>query len=123
MSTSATDVTVPERDVDPRADVATQGTGVPLRSRPAVRALGAFLAYCLLSIAIWGRPVIAHLDSRYVTPGGPDPNFFRWALGWAPWAVAHGHNLLFSDRVFAPQGVDLTWVTICLLYTSPSPRD
>jgi hypothetical protein len=116
VSTSATDVTVPGRDVDPRADVATQGPRVPLRSRPAVRALGAFLAYSLLSVAIWGRPVIAHLDSRYTTPGGPDPNFFRWALGWAPWAVAHGHNLLFSDRVFAPQGVDLTWVTI-----SPGP--
>jgi len=89
---------------------------MPLRSRPAVRALGAFLAYALLSIAIWGWPVIAQLDSRYVTPGGPDPSFFRWALGWAPWAAAHGHNLLFSDRVFAPQGVDLTWVTI-----SPGP--
>jgi hypothetical protein len=116
VSTSATDLTVPERDVDPRADVATQETRVPLPSRPAVRALGAFLAYSLLSIAIWGRPVIAHLGSRYVTSGGPDPSFFRWALGWAPWAVAHGHNLLFSDRVFAPQGVDLTWVTI-----SPGP--
>ena len=116
MSTSATDVTASERDVDPGADVATQGTRMPLRSRPAVRALGAFLAYALPSIAIWGWPAIAHLDSRYVTPGGPDPSFFRWALGWAPWAVAHGHNLLFSDRVFAPQGVDLTWVTI-----SPGP--
>ena len=116
MSTSAADVTAPERDVDPAGGVATQGMRMPLRSRPAVRALGAFLAYASLSVWIWGRPVLAHLGSRYVTQGGPDPSFFQWALGWAPWAVAHGHNLLFSDRVFAPQGVDLTWVTI-----SPGP--
>jgi hypothetical protein len=116
VTTPATEEGVSERDIDPRATVATQATGVPLRSRPAVRAFGAFLAYASMSIAIWGRPLVGHLDSRYVTSGGPDPSFFRWAIGWAPWAVAHGHSLLFSDRVFAPQGVNLTWVTI-----SPGP--
>jgi hypothetical protein len=116
VTTPATEEDLPERDIDPRANVVTQRTGVPLRSRPAVRAFGAFLAYASMSIAIWGRPLVGHLDSRYVTSGGPDPSFFRWAIGWAPWAVAHGHNFLFSDRVFAPEGVNLTWVTI-----SPGP--
>jgi hypothetical protein len=116
--TSATHVTVPDRDLDPSAGPITRETRVPFRTRPSVRAFGVFLAYTFLSIAIWGRPVVAHLDSRFVPPlgGGPDSSFFQWALGWTPWAIAHGHSLLFTDRVFAPQGVDLTWVTI-----SPGP--
>jgi len=113
--TSSATVTVPETDqLHDRAD---QGSATPtLRPRAAFRALGAFLSYLALSVAIWGMPVVAHLRTRYVTPAGQDPYFFRWALGWAPWALTHGRNLLFTDRVFAPQGVDLTWVTI-----SPGP--
>ena len=116
MNPSATEVTVPERDLDPRAGPITHATRVPPRTRPAVRAFGVFLAYAFVSVAIWGRPTIAHMDSQFVTPWGADSSFFQWALGWTPWALAHGHSLLFSDRVFAPQGVDLTWVTI-----SPGP--
>ena len=118
MDDSTIEVTGPEEDLDPRAGLATRETHAPLRTRPSVRAFGVFLAYTFLSVAIWGRPVVAHLDSRFVAPwgGGPDSSFFQWALGWTPWAIAHGHGLLFTDRVFAPQGVDLTWVTI-----SPGP--
>jgi hypothetical protein len=118
VDNSTTEVTGPEEDLDPGAGIATRETHAPLRTRPSVRAFGVFLAYVFLSIAIWGRPVVAHLDSRFVAPwgGGPDSSFFQWALGWTPWALAHGHGLLFTDRVFAPQGVDLTWVTI-----SPGP--
>ena len=118
MDTSATQVTVSEGDGDPRVGLTAQGTHTPLGTRPAVRAFGVFLAYTLLSVAIWGWPVVAHLDSRFVGPlgGGGDSSLFQWALGWTPWALAHGHSPLFTDRVFAPQGVDLTWVTI-----SPGP--
>jgi hypothetical protein len=80
------------------------------RRQAVLRALGAFLCYVALSVAIWGWPTIAHLRTRYVTPGGSDPNFYRWALGWAPWALTHGQNLVFTDRVFAPQGLELTWI-------------
>jgi hypothetical protein len=113
LDTSATQVAVSEGDAHPRAGRAAQGTHTPLGTLPAVRAFGVFLAYAFLSVAIWGRPVIAHLDSRFVTAWGADSSFFQWALGWTPWALAHGHSPLFSDRVFAPHGVDLTWVTIC----------
>jgi len=109
-------VTAPEGELDPRAGLVTQVVHTPLRTRPAIRAFGVFLAYVLLSVAIWGWPVVAHLDSRLVTPWRADSSFFQWAMGWSPWALAHGHSLLFSDRVFAPRGVDLTWVTI-----SPGP--
>ncbi len=80
-------------------------------ARPAVRALAAFLLYLVGSILIWGRPVIGHLNSVYVSGGG-DAAFFRWALGWVPWAIEHGRNPMFTDRVFAPNGVSLTWTAV-----------
>jgi hypothetical protein len=81
--------------------------------RPALTACGAFLLYLFASVAIWGRDVVAHLGSRYVSIGHVgDPDYFRWALAWTPWAIAHGRSPLTSDLVFAPQGVDLQWTTI-----------
>src|SRR4029077_20100105 len=43
---------------------------------------------------------------------GQDARFFRWALGWVPWAIEHGRNPMFTDRVFAPDGVSLTWTAV-----------
>ena len=55
--------------------------------------------------------MIGHLSSVYVSGGG-DADFFRWALGWTPWAIEHGRNPMFTDRVFAPAGVSLTWTAV-----------
>ena len=55
--------------------------------------------------------MIGHLNSVYVSGGG-DADFFRWALGWVPWAIEHGRNPMFTDRVFAPAGVSLTWTAV-----------
>ncbi|HTG46911.1 MAG TPA: hypothetical protein VK646_04585 [Actinomycetota bacterium] len=77
----------------------------------AVRALAAFLLFLALSILIWGHGVIGHLSSVYVSGGG-DADFFRWALGWVPWALEHGRSPMFTDRVFAPDGVTLTWTAV-----------
>ena len=82
-------------------------------SRPALSAFGAFALYLIASIAIWGRDVVAHLGSRYVAIGHVgDPDYFRWALAWTPWALTHGRSPLTSDLVFAPQGIDLRWSAI-----------
>src|SRR5438093_9978073 len=81
--------------------------------RPALTACGAFLLYLVASIVIWGRDVVTHLGSRYVAIGHVgDPDYFRWALAWTPWAIAHAHSPLTTDRVFAPQGIDLRWSAI-----------
>ena len=79
---------------------------------PSLAALGAFLLYLAASIVIWGRPVLAHFTSRYVAGDRGDPDFYRWALAWTPWALSHHQSILFTDRVFAPQGVDLTWTAL-----------
>jgi hypothetical protein len=79
----------------------------------ALTGFGAFLLYLVASVAIWGFPVIAHLGSRYVAIGRVgDPDYFRWALAWTPWAIGHGHSPLQGSSVFAPNGIDLTWSTL-----------
>ena len=57
------------------------------------------------------RTAQRHLNAIYVSDG-QDARFFRWALGWVPWAIEHGRNPMFTDRVFAPDGVSLTWTAV-----------
>ena len=80
--------------------------------RPALRAAAAFVLYLATAIVLWGIPVIGHLSTRYLANGRGDVDLYRWSLAWVPWAVSHGHSPLFTDKVFAPGGVDLTWSTI-----------
>jgi hypothetical protein len=56
----------------------------------------------------------------WFTPGGPsstalgvggDPQLAIWFLRWQAFALAHGHNLLFTTYLDAPQGVNLMWNT------------
>ena len=56
----------------------------------------------------------------WFTPGGPfstalgvggDPQLAIWFLRWQGFALAHGHNLLFTTYLDAPQGVNLMWNT------------
>src|SRR4029450_721280 len=83
------------------------------RHARALTGFGAFLMYLAASVLIWGIPVVAHLRSRYVAIGRvADPDYFRWALGWTPWALAHGHSPFHTGQVFAPEGIDLTWSTL-----------
>src|SRR5436190_1980391 len=84
--------------------------------RPALRAAAAFLIYLVIGTVLWGIPVLAHFSTRYISNGRGDVDLYRWFLAWVPWAVSHGHSPLFTDKVFAPGGVDLTWST-----TMPGP--
>ena len=42
---------------------------------------------------------------------GGDPPLAIWFLRWQGFALAHGHNLLFTTYLDAPQGVNLMWNT------------
>ncbi len=53
-------------------------------------------------------------------PGGPsstalgvggDPQLAIWFLRWQGFALAHGHNLVFTTYLDAPEGVNLMWNT------------
>ena len=75
--------------------------------RTVLAALGMYLS---VSLALFGRPVLGHLSRAYIG-SGTDPSLGMWALVWWPYAVRHGLNPFFTDRIWAPQGANLAWVT------------
>ena len=109
LATSDPEVIEREQPAEPAADDVVEGRSP---RRPAARAAAAFLIYLATSTLLWGIPVLAHLATRYLANGRGDVDLYRWSLAWVPWAVSHGHTPLFTDKVFAPGGVDLTWSTI-----------
>ncbi|MFL5790615.1 MAG: hypothetical protein ACJ76A_03845 [Actinomycetota bacterium] len=80
-------------------------------ARPALKALAAFLMYLALTCVIYLPPIGAAIGSRYVGDGWADARLYRWGLAWTPWALLHGHSPLFASDIFAPAGINLTWVT------------
>jgi hypothetical protein len=78
--------------------------------------LAAFSLFLVASFALFGSPIIGGPQQRYIGNGSGngstgDPIFDEWALGLTPWELAHGHVPLRTDRILAPEGTDLTWVT------------
>ena len=71
------------------------------------------------------------LPTCHAWPGDPhrlvgcacgDPAQQAWYLGWAPWALFHGHNPLFTNWMEYPQGVNLaanTEMPLLGLITAP----
>jgi hypothetical protein len=101
----------------PMSDAATDAMLVdaptPRRGRGALTALGAFAIYLMASVVVWGGSTVTRLDTYYITrQDSPDPYFFRWAMTWVPWAIAHGRDPLVTDVIYAPYPVTLTWVTL-----------
>jgi hypothetical protein len=83
---------------------------------PAAQGLAAFLAYLAITFGIYVLPVITRFSSAFVGTGRNDPKTFLWSLVWWPHALREGQNPLFTDVLWAPAGVDLSWVT-----TIPGP--
>jgi hypothetical protein len=73
-------------------------------------ALAALGIYTGLSLAFFGWRVLGHFSRTYVGSGA-DPTITMWALAWWPYALRHGINPFFTDRVWAPQGTSLAWMT------------
>ena len=71
--------------------------------------LRAFSTCALLSLLLFGSHLLASGD-RYVG-SNDDPQIFIWSFGWAAHALAHGHNPLLTDAIWAPSGLNLAWVT------------
>ena len=71
------------------------------------------VTYLGLAFAVFSTAWV-HPRGRWV---GYDfyPVLFLWFLRWMPFALAHGHNPLFSDYLSWPGGVHLMWNTSILL--------
>src|SRR5579864_133177 len=88
-------------------------TGVQPSGTHRLSASTALVTYVLLAVMLfwggWRAPL-----TRNVGAGGDMP-IFGWSLRWAPWAIAHWHNPLFTNHLGYPSGSNLMWNTTVLL--------
>ena len=85
--------------------------GAPKVSRPprAARLLpGAVAAgiYLAISVAFWWGAWSTH-PSTSTTCGCGDASRYLWFLEWPAYALTHGHNVLYSQWMFHPTGLNL----------------
>src|SRR5262249_45289411 len=67
--------------------------------------------YAVLSLVLFGLPVIGHLGSRIVASDQIDSSQFMWFLAWWPHAILHGLNPFVTHEIFYPNGFNLEWST------------
>jgi hypothetical protein len=106
VSTTAATGAVQERD----AALSAQPAGAkPPRSRR--ESLGVLTGYTVLSILLFGLPVLGHFGSRIIAADAIDSSAFLWFFAWWPHAVFHGLNPFVTHVMFVPDGFNLTWGT------------
>jgi len=95
--------------------------GVRIRRAELARTIGAFLAYLALSILFYGRDLILRMTK--VNAGNRlDPQIFIWCFQWWPHAIAHRLDAFHPRIIWAPEGIDLAWVTsVPLLSVAAAP--
>ncbi|HEY3920501.1 MAG TPA: hypothetical protein VGL76_00135, partial [Gaiellaceae bacterium] len=69
-----------------------------------------FLGYAGLSFLYFGIPLASH-PGRAMLGNGQDPQIFVWSFAWWEHAIATWTNPLYSHAIYAPDGVNLAWVT------------
>jgi hypothetical protein len=79
---------------------------------------GAFALYLLASVGLWWNVWSSHPTS-VTTCGCGDTSLFLWFLEWPAYALAHGHNLLYSTALFHPAGINLVANTSALAVGVP----
>jgi hypothetical protein len=80
-----------------------------IRVRVRLEKLGAAALYLLLALALFARGLIGR--SGYFIGRGADPSVMMWFFNWWRFALAHRLNPLFTDWLWAPLGINLTWTT------------
>ena len=59
----------------------------------------------------FGLPALDHFGSDLVAAEEVEPSAFQWFLAWWPDAIVDGRNPLVTDYIYAPDRVNMTWVT------------
>jgi hypothetical protein len=62
--------------------------------------------YLVLSVLVWWHVWTNHPSSTTICGCG-DPSVFTWFIEWPAYAIAHGHNPLYSTAMFHGGGVNL----------------
>jgi hypothetical protein len=73
-----------------------------------LRGIGALVIYFALAALFLARGIVGQFSTAYIGQGG-DPPMLMWEMTWWLHAIKHGLNPLFTDALWAPQGVNLTW--------------
>jgi hypothetical protein len=77
----------------------------------AMRVVAALAMYGAVSLLFFGLPVLDHPTTTIVADEQIESGAFQWFLAWWPDAILDGRNPLVSHFVYAPDGVNMTWVT------------
>jgi hypothetical protein len=80
------------------------------------------LGYIALSLLLFGRTALGHLDSRCVCTAGADPMQYVWSIKWMPWAIGHGQNPFLTNSMWAPGPFDLAttgWTPLAAFVAIP----
>jgi hypothetical protein len=93
--------------VDAPAEKPGKRALISSRNRTSFAVLG---LYFLCAFVYFGIRVAAHPGRDYIG-NGVDSQIFIWSLGWWPHAILHGENPLVAHAVWAPTGVNTTWIT------------
>ncbi len=84
--------------------------------RPAPDTIWSLGGYTVLSLLLFGLPVLGHFGSRIIASDAIDSSQFMWFFAWWPHAILHGLNPFVTHAMFVPSGFNLTWST-----TMPGP--
>src|SRR3954451_742708 len=116
-SSAISDPEAPSETADGDRTGGLKGVADWFRARgPRTRGLFAFLIYLVSSILVFALPVIGDLGNRCVGSCLPDTSLYEWSFDWMHQALTNGVDPLFTDKIWAPSGVHLAWVT-----TLPGP--
>jgi hypothetical protein len=67
--------------------------------------------YTVLSLLLFGIPVLGHFATHVVASDPIDSSQFMWFFAWWPHALLHGLNPFVTHAMFVPEGFNLTWST------------
>ena len=77
----------------------------PGRAPEPAQPLGALGLYVVLSVVLFGLPVLGHLGSRALASDAIDSSQFMWFFAWWPHALLHGLNPFVTHAMFVPAGL------------------
>jgi len=103
-----TETELPERTQMPER---SRDMWAAITSRPWVQTLAPLVLYTVFAVVWIGRGVFLHPTTRVLGDADRDKTILMWSFLWWPHAIARGHDPFVANVVWAPHGVDLSWVT------------
>ncbi len=74
-------------------------------------AAAALLIYASAGCLLFGRGLVGHFAAFHVGKYLGDPAQCAWFLAWLPHALSRGRNPIFTNAIWAPAGMNLSWTT------------